>query len=229
MTEILKAAAWTRRLATLGALGALALGGSPAQATLVAVTDCGADALSCTITGSPPSTVTANPNDGVLLLWNEKQNVTLTEDLAVDRVFDESADFVSFYSGNWHLEAGTIVSSHYVQWDPATGTGRVTGTISADSQIFAFIFEDQKLFQTDALLGLDGVDYNDFALRGLEPGDVTDFDGESVEIDWTAGSPGDWTRLITAYSPAAAAVPVPAAGGLLALGLAALAWLRRRV
>lgn len=196
----------------------------PASATLVEVDPCSAV---CTITATPPNPVSPDPNDGVLLLWNERQNVTLTEALAVDRVFDTGASFVSGSAGNFMLAAGTVVSSHYVQWDPLGASGSVTATITADSQIFAFITSDAKLFASDDALGLPGIDYNDFTLRGLESGDATNFSGESVAISWTATSPGDWARLITAYSPAAD-VPAPAAAGLLGLGVAALGWAGRR-
>jgi hypothetical protein len=82
------------------------------------------------------------------------------------------------------------------------------------------------MFDSD-FLGLAGVDYNDFGLRGLEAGDDTVFDGNSVNIDWSATSPGDWTRLITAYSPGGQ-VPVPAALPLLLGGMGVLGFAARR-
>ncbi|MGZ3362495.1 MAG: PEP-CTERM sorting domain-containing protein [Xanthobacteraceae bacterium] len=42
-----------------------------------------------------------------------------------------------------------------------------------------------------------------------------------------ASSPGDYVRVLTAFSPAAA-VPEPASAAMLAAGLATLALLRRR-
>ncbi|MEC9432936.1 MAG: VPLPA-CTERM sorting domain-containing protein [Pseudomonadota bacterium] len=209
--------------AAAAAVAALVLA-QPAAATLVEVNPCSA---TCTITSTPPNPVSPDPNDGVLLLWNERQNVTLTAPLAVDRVFDTGASFVSGSSGNFMLAAGTVVSSHYVQWDPSGASGSIQATITADSQIFAFITADVKLFNSDDILGLPGVDYNDFTNRGLESGDSTSFSGQSVAIDWTATSPGDWTRLITAYSPSAD-VPVPAALPLLAAALGAFGLAARR-
>jgi len=175
-----------------------------ANSTLIELADCtGAEA--CTITTSPPDPVQENPNDGVLLAWDEVQNFTLLTDLRVDRVFDDTATFVEdLGNGDYLIKAGTIVSSHYLQWDPlgANATGSVTSTIKLDSQVFAFITADANLENSD-FLGLPGLDYNDFSLRGLESGDTTVFNGTDVDIDWTASSPGDWTRLITAFSPAA--------------------------
>lgn len=198
---------------------------APGHATLDNLGSC-TGATSCVITTTPPNPVTQDPDDGILLAWNERQNVTLTADLRVDRVFDETASFVEADGSAWKIKAGTIVSSHYLQWDP-DGTGTVSTTIALDSQVFAFITADQKLFDSDSVLGLPGLDYNDFTLRGLEPGDTTDFNGPNVDITWTAGSPGDWTRLITAFSPTAAQAPVPPLLLPMCAALAALALLRR--
>lgn len=205
-------------------IAATATFATSAGATITGYSVC-TGANSCEITTTPPDPVTQNPNDGILLGWDEKQNITLTADLHVDRVFDTGASFVEADpNGGFIIKAGTIVSSHYFQWDPGLGSASTVGaTIDFDSQIFAFITADQKLFDSDEILGLDEIDYNDFTLRGLEPGDSTAFSGPSVSINWTASSPGDWTRLITAYSPAAAIIePAPAAilgFAILGLGL----------
>lgn len=203
---------------------------APAKATLVDITNCGATAVACTITTTPPNPIAKDPNDGVLLAWDEVQNFTLTADLRVDRVFDTSASFITTApGGDYYIKAGTVVSSHYIQWDPAPGGQVVTAKITLDSQVFAFMTSDQNMFDSDAQLGLPGLSYNNFTARGLESNDTTVFDGNSVDIRWQATSPGDWTRLITAYSPAAE-VPVPASLPLLAgaLGLAGFVGRRRR-
>lgn len=177
---------------------------SPAAATLVDIINV-TGANDGVITTNPPNPIVANPNDGILLAWDEKQNVTLSQKLYVDRVFDNTASFIGSDAGGTYIDVGTVVSSHYLQWDPGSGSSSsVQATIQLDSQAFAFITADQKLFNSDPIVGLDGFDYADFGLRGLEPGDTTDFNGPDVDIDWSAGSPGDWTRLITAFSPTAA-------------------------
>ena len=212
-------------------VGLAAVTGS-AQATLISISPC-TGAVACTITTTPPNPVTQNPNDGVLLAWDELQNVTLTEDLRVDRVFDPAASFITAApGGDFFIKAGTIVSSHYFQWDPGNGSAStVEATITLDSQAFAFITATQNLFDSDAALGLPTVDYNDFGLRGLEAGDTTVFSGPNVDIRWTAGSPGDWTRLITAFSPGGnngGSIPEPASLSLLGFGLAGMGWAARR-
>lgn len=210
------------------ALALAMVAASSAHATITGVNPCnGVNA--CTITTTPPNPVTQNPNDGILLLWDEVQNFTLTAPLRVDRVFDINAPFVTAVGGgDFELATGTIVSSHYVQWDPGAGSSStVSATISADSQIFAFITSDANLRDSDSFLGLPGINYNTFGSRGLEGGDTTNFNGADVDISWTASSPGDWTRLITAFSPAAA-VPVPASGIAMLAIVPAVAWIARR-
>ena len=84
------------KLILIPAAGAMMLAAATtAHATLVDLGVCtGANA--CVIASDLsdiPNPVARNPNDGVLLAWDEVQNVTLTEDLRVDRVFDPDADF----------------------------------------------------------------------------------------------------------------------------------------
>lgn len=224
-------------LKSFTALFALALLTLPvgAKATIIGYTNC-VGAVTCSVVGgpaptdptSPPNPVEENPNNGILLGWDEVQNKALAADLRVDRVFDPSAPFVEADGSEFIIKAGTIVSSHYFQWDPgSTSSPSVSATINLDSQVFAFITDTQKLFDSDGELGLPGLDYNDFGLRGLEGTDTTNFIGEDVEIRWRASNPGDWTRLITAFSPAAA-VPEPGAIALLGLGFAGMVVARRK-
>lgn len=217
-------------------LGVLSL---QAHATLLGYNTCdGANA--CLVApgdAAIPNPIVANPNNGVLLGWDEKQNVTLTTNLYVDRVANASASFIGSDTAGTYIEAGTVVSSHYFQWDPGSGSNRrVTAQLDFDSDIFAFITSDSNLFDSDSVLGLNGFDYADFGLRGLESGDTTDFgpggDDSLVDISWRASSPGDWTRLITAFSPGgegsgdpsppAVSVPEPGSAILLAVGFLAL-------
>ena len=210
-------------LALLGMLASFS-----ANATLVSITDCGLNAISCDIiVPVSGSTIMADPNDDKLLAWDEVQNHTLTQALYVDRVFDETASFVSTSGSGFLIEAGTVVSSHYVQWDP-NGQGSVTASINTDSNIFAFITSDSSLANSD-FLGLPTLDYGDFNLRGLESGDGIFFNGNSVNIRWSANRPGDWARMVTAFSPSApSAVPVPAALFMFAPALLGFMGLRRK-
>lgn len=204
-------------------MAALTLATLPAGATILGfeanangVDDCASGAVNgcfiAPVQAPLPDPVEPDPDDGTLIVWDELQNVTLTQDLRVDRVADPTADFIQQIGSDYLIAAGTIVSSHYVQWDPGSGSeDRVDTTMVFDSNIFAFVTDDQNLFASD-YLGLADLDYNDFRLRGLENGDATDFgdDLSRVDISWRASSPGDWTRVLTAFSPAALSVPAPA-------------------
>jgi hypothetical protein len=53
-----------------------------------------------------PNPVVQNPNDGILLVWNEVQNFVLTEDLRVDRVADETLPFVTAVGNDFLIAAG---------------------------------------------------------------------------------------------------------------------------
>lgn len=198
-------------------------------ATAISITDSTQTAV-IGLPGTLPFTLTANfSNESTLYVWDEVQNYTLTENLMVNRVADTTASYVGGTVGNYYITAGTVVSSHYVQWDPTSAS--VSATLNFDSDIFAFITSDLYLASSD-YLGLTGIDYGDFVNRGLESGDLTDFNGGSVDISWYASSPGDWTRLITAYSPGGepgpAPVPEPSTVLLLGSGLVGLAWYGRK-
>lgn len=179
-----------------------------------------------------PNPIVQNPNNGYLIGWNEVQNYTLMSDLRVDRVANPSASFVGADSSGLFIKAGTVVSSHYFQWDPGAGSAStVDARIKFDSEIFAFITSDNNLFNSDTFLGLDGYDYADFGLRGLESSDITNFsaggDNRLVDISWYAASPGDWTRLVTAYSPVSA-VPEPSTYALMLGGLGLVGFMASR-
>ena len=80
-------------------------------------------------------------------------------------------------------------------------------------------------------LGLPGINYGDFSFRGLESNDSANYNGGSVDINWTASNPGDWTRLITAFSPGGGGtqpLPEPTTMLLVGIGLIGLAGFRRR-
>lgn len=221
---------------TLLTLLSILLYAANSHATLIQYDTC-TGANSCLIAPDDapiPNPISPNPNNGTLLGWNEVQNFQLTNNLYVDRVADDTASFVGQDNNGYFIIAGTVVSSHYFQWDPGSGSNsRVDATLNFDSDIFGFIYSDNNLFDSDDALGLPGFDYADFGLRGLESNDVTNFspggDNSLVDISWNAGSPGDWTRLITAFSPGAppASIPEPTSLLLFAMGLLGLSLLRK--
>jgi hypothetical protein len=145
--------------------------------------------------------------DFTFYTMNEQQGVTLAGDVAV---------------AGGSIAAGTEVSSHYVWFDPER-LRHGLADITFDGRILGIIIERPGLQATEAELGLAGVTYEYPSLVGLESyQDFASYVGNVLTIDWRASSPGDHIRVITA------AIPVPAAGGLLALGLLGLGALRRR-
>ena len=152
-----------------------------------------------------------NPN---LYAFNESQNILLAAPLAAD-------------VGQLVLPAGTFVASHYVFFDPVQAN--ITGTVNFDSPVLAIITSTGTLLASD-FLAQTGVNYLNPTARGLEPGqgDSATISGPNqVSVAFTAGSPGDYIRVLTAFSPGAAPVPEPASLAVLA-GLAGVGALRAR-
>lgn len=117
--------------------------------------------------------------------------------------------------------AGTEVASHYVFFDPQSATQ--TGYVDFDSNILAVFTSTPSLAASDYLANT-GVNYLNPGLRGLEPGDSAVIDSTlayRLNVHWTAASPGDYVRVLTAHSPS-----VPDAGSTLLLLGCALVGLR---
>jgi len=209
-----------------------------ANASFIQYDSCtGANACLIAPNSAPiPNPISANPNDGVLLGWNEIQHFTLTSNLYIDRVANTGANYIGQDANGYYVIAGTMVSSHYFQWDPGSGSSnRVNATLNFDADIFGFIGSDANLIASDGLLGLPGYNYSQFGLRGLENNDSTTFapggSNNLVDISWGAGSPGDWARLITASAPTVvppSQIPEPHALILFGLGLFGLSRLKIR-
>jgi hypothetical protein len=99
-----------------------------------------------------------------------------------------------------------------------------TGTVTFDSNILAIISSDGNLGDSDFLIN-NGVTYLDPSLRGLEAGDSATITGlQEMTVNWTAGDPGDYVRVLTTFSP----LPEPTTGMLIGLSTLALVLRERR-
>lgn len=102
----------------------------------------------------------------------------------------------------------------------------ITGTVEFDSDIVAIITSRDNLIASDGLVNLSA-NYLSPDLRGLEAGDgVTITGARTISVDFFANSPGDYIRVLTQFSPAAA--PEPGTFAVLIFSLFTISLLRRR-
>lgn len=192
--------------AILSTVAALLLAGTANAAVVNVTITSPAGASWVDYTGAGPIGKDSFDMNGNIYTMNEQEKVTLGADVAV-------------MGGT--IAAGKTVDSHYVWFDPEDRlSGKADFTFSG--KILGVIIGKAGLEATEGALGLAGVTYLYPTLVGLEAGDFVFTADNVLTINWKTSTPGDHIRVITA------AVPVPAAGGLLALGLLGLGALRRR-
>ena len=154
--------------------------------------------------------------------FDEGQNINITTDLNVDDV----ANGLGGGSGAGVLSAGTVVASHYIFFDPAASASQI-GFVNFDSDILGILSSTTNLSNSDFLINT-GVTYLNPAMRGLEAGDSVTITGlRQITVDWTASTPGDYVRVLTAYSPGAVNLPEPGALALMGIGLVGFGFTRK--
>ncbi|SFI55105.1 VPLPA-CTERM sorting domain-containing protein [Celeribacter neptunius] len=197
------------------AFAALFLYSTPAFATIITGAVTTGSGSFVNLSGTSGFSVGQNNFDDLnLYAFDEQQNVVLTEDVSVN-----------IGSG---ISAGSYISSHYLAFDPLN-TAHQVGWVQFDSAIYG-VATTSALVSASAFLGAPGVTYLSPSLLGLEGGDsvwVDSNDNTKLWVDWTASNPGDYVRVFTDYSPAAA-VPLPASAPLLLAALGLFAGVKRR-
>ena len=124
-----------------------------------------------------------------LFKFDEDQSILLTSPLTVN-------------VGYSTIPTGNFVASHYIFFDPGPSQ-RMTGTVNFDSDILGIITTTKDLAASDFLANT-GVSYLNPGNRGLETGDSVTISGpRQILFDTVASSPGDYVRVLTAFSPAA--------------------------
>jgi hypothetical protein len=145
--------------------------------------------------GPPNSVGNDNFQSPNLYGFDEDQNILLAAPLIVD-------------VGASPIPAGTVVASHYVFFDPGP-TEHVIGTVNFDSDVLAILTSTQTLAASD-FLAKTGVNYLSPSARGLEAGDSVTISGpQQILFDTFASSPGDYVRVLTAFSPGGGPPPTP--------------------
>jgi hypothetical protein len=216
---------FTRTAALIGLVGGL-LGQAHATIVSGSVTTGTGSFIKLTVpfTASTPDNTVGNDNfqNNNLYGFDEGQNIVISTALQVD----DLANGLGGGTGAGTLAKNTVVASHYVFFDPKNTTSQ-KGQVTFDSNILAVISSTNKLAASDFLIQT-GVNYLNPTARGLEAGDFVTITGlKQISVNWTASTPGDYVRVLTAFSPSAP-VPEPSEMTLTLSGLICLGFFLRR-
>ena len=151
-------------------------------------------------------------------------NKSFAEYTAAGPVGNNNLNTSTFYwmqeqAGSW---MGQQVQSWFLIWDPKRSE-QVKGTVTFDADIL-HVLDSKAELQASAAFQKTGVTYNySRSAVGLENAELrnTSFTSDTLSLKWTASSPGDHVRVMTA-------VPEPGTYALMAAGLAVLGFAARR-
>ncbi|MBL4810453.1 MAG: hypothetical protein JKY43_10410 [Phycisphaerales bacterium] len=145
----------------------------------------------------------------------ELQGITLTQDIVI-QLGDGSMSV---------LQAGTVVDSHMVYYDPE---GELTTDINDieiqfSSEILGLIVLDLEIASTNGLLGLAGLNYANPSTRSYGPngiGDIELYSGSLLNVSLRPTG-ADYFRVLTVSN-------IPTPGSVALLSAAGLIGIRRR-
>ncbi len=130
-------------------------------------------------------------DDDNVRAFDEVQDLALIQSLILDQVAAGLSSNV--------LGAGSVVSSHYVIYDPSSSR-TVIGTVTFDQPVLGVITSNIRFNDTDGLLGNAGTDYA-IGSQGLENPDTVAISGNTIEFSLSTSSPGDAIRVVTGIDP----------------------------
>jgi hypothetical protein len=175
--------------------------------------------LDINLLDTPPSRIKLNTIESQqILAFNEKQNVTLSENVLTSDGFNTSTGVQDIL-----IPAGTFVSSHFLFADPPVLPGEPLwksrhfweGEITFDNEIIGIVAQRGSIPKSSTLLGLEDVDYSGLSRSGLDkiaPSNVVDivsFEGNTLSFRISTAHLGlDPMRVIT-YANQATPVPEP--------------------
>ncbi|MCC7374743.1 MAG: hypothetical protein IT581_08805 [Verrucomicrobiales bacterium] len=164
-------------------------------------------------TGAPNTVGKDTFNDANLYAFDEGQNIVLGPEAFPLDIVPTNRPKV--------LPGGSVVSSHFVFFDPSNGD--VVGHIDFDADIIGVLENVEHQTATDPLVRTDVI-YLDPKLRGIETAhDEVRIDPENPRrllVEFHASSPGDYVRVLTGPSkPLPPRILVPAQSDLWTAGL----------
>jgi len=131
-------------------------------------------------------------DDNHVRVFDEQQALSLSAPLILDTADPALASNV--------LGVGSVVSSHYLFFDPASTGIDAIGNVSFDEPILGVIRLNDQHDASDPVLGATGITYG-VSNPSLEAGDIITFSGSTLNFDITASSPGDALRIVTGTNP----------------------------
>ncbi len=172
----------------------------------------GIDEASSLIEFVPPgpiSNLDGLHSDEKLFILPEQLDIKLLHAIDLDQVPDKG--WSTGVGRNGRLPAGQIVRSYLLFFSPETVSQnrfhRIQGSVTFSRPVLGVIVESEKLESTDAILGLDSLNYESRKARGLEdsqshrnqlPADSLHFkdDGRVLYFDLNVGTAVDNFRVL---------------------------------